>query len=108
MLRPGGQVVLSTFGRQTFRELEGIVSPSATYFGREELLTLIPDSLKPEISDGPSMTVEFESPSALLRHMSLTGVNTSSSGSIVAARTILKKCIMTLTYHPVYAILTKK
>lgn len=108
VLRPGGQMVLSTFGRQTFRELEGIVSPSATYFGREELLTLMPDSLNPEIADGPSMTVEFESPSALLRHMSLTGVNTSSSGSIVAARTILKKGITTLTYHPVYAILTKK
>ncbi len=108
VLRQGGQVVLSTFGRQTFRELEGIVRPSATYFGPEELLTLMPDSMKPEITDGPSITVEFESPSALLRHMSLTGVNTSSSGSIVAARTILKEGITTLTYHPVYVILTKQ
>ena len=110
VLRPGGQVVISTFGRSTFHELSGIITPAATYLDADGLARLTPDAMELTMSDdGRTATVDFESASDLLRHMSRTGVNTSSasSGNIAAARSIVRQRITRLTYHPVYAIFTK-
>ena len=111
VLRPGGRVVISTFGRSTFSELSGIVTPAATYLDVDGLASLAPGSMELTASaDGSPTTVGFASASDLLRHMSRTGVNTSSpsAGNIAAARSIVRQRITRLTYHPVYAIFTKK
>ena len=96
VLRPGGQVVISTFGRSTFHELSGIITPAATYLDADGLARLTPDAMELTMSDdGRTATVDFESASDLLRHMSRTGVNTSSasSGNIAAARSIVRQRI---------------
>ncbi len=102
VLKPGGTALISTFGPETMRELEGI-SPRLPYLYPSEL---------PGVVDTEIITLSFDSPTDIMRHMRLTGVNALSTGpshALRAARLWPRNPDgrYSLTYQPIYIKITK-
>lgn len=105
-LTGNGELIISTFGKENFREIEFITGVSLNYYSLKELEALFPGSkIYPEIH-----VMAFNSPKDVLKHLQLTGVNAIESKSWTkkdltrfenAYRNI---CPIrpTLTYNPVY------
>ena len=106
MLNPNGELVLSTFGNENFREIYHITGATLEYFSINELQNLFPQAkIYPEIH-----IMAFESPKDVLKHLQSTGVNALEQTSWT------KKDLSdfengynnicsrrpTLTYNPVY------
>lgn len=102
VLRPGGVALLSTFGPETMRELEGL-APRLPYLHPSEL---------PEVVDTELITLTFDTPADALRYMHRTGVNGISSTPADALRAVRRWPLtpdgkVSLTFQPIYIKITK-
>jgi len=81
-LRPGGWLALSGFGHAHFHELVALGSDAAApnYMDHHDWPQVLPDGLHlTELRQAP-ITLRFDSPRAVLRHLRETGVNGQSRG----------------------------
>lgn len=110
VLRPGGVALLSTFGEHNYRELAPYLASEPHYTSLVTLRQLLPESLMEIESKELAQTVSFPSPTDMLRHLRLTGVNASagSADSSRRAMSIVRAGISTLTYNPVAILLLRK
>ena len=111
VLRPGGMVVMSTFGPDNYKELSHIIRPGVNYTSADELKALVPDGIEILALESESIVLGFESARELVEHMRLTGV--TGSGMTGSARTagalgVMRENIRSLTYNPVYMLLLKR
>lgn len=104
-LNPNGELILSTFGKENFREIYHVMGTGLNYYSIDELKQMLPNSIiEPEIH-----IMAFDNPKDVLKHLQLTGVNAIESTSWT--KNDLKKfengykniCNKpTLTYNPIY------
>lgn len=113
-LRPGGVLVASTFGSQTFRELAQAGMPTLPYMSIDSMRAIIPDGFEIlDIHEG-IITKMFDSPMDVLKHMKATGVNAlRRNAPHTLTRALITQYPMSndnrasLTYNPIYLILKK-
>ncbi len=101
-----GELIISTFGRENFREIGMITGTALDYYSPKELETMFPQSeVIPEIH-----IMAFDTPKDVLKHLQLTGVNAIENKSWTkkdltkfenAYRNICPNR-PTLTYNPIY------
>lgn len=111
-LRPGGMIVISTFGPETFHELtESGVIP-LPYMSTGDYKKSAPETLEIlELHDGLTAKL-FNEPIDVVRHLRSTGVNARPTE--VSLPKILKlyprdpQGRVSLTYNPLYIIMRKK
>lgn len=105
-LSENGTFLISTFGRENFREIGLITGKSLDYYSPKELETMFPQSeIIPEIH-----IMAFDTPKDVLKHLQLTGVNAIESTNwtkkdlINFENTYRSLCPNrpTLTYNPIY------
>lgn len=113
-LKPGGLVVISTFGELTFRELAQAGAAPLPYVTETSLRALIPDTFDIlELHQG-IITRAFDTPADVMRHIQATGVNAlRRSRPTAELRRLLADYPLShgqamLTYNPVYLILRRK
>lgn len=105
-LNPEGELVISTFGNENFREIYHIIGKGLKYYSVSELNHLFPNCIiEPEIH-----VMAFNTPKDVLKHLQLTGVNAIENISWTK-KDLLKfengyknLCSKrpTLTYNPIY------
>ncbi len=105
-LNPQGELILSTFGNENFREIFHILGTTLDYYSLSELYEMFPNSIiEPEIH-----IMAFDSPKDVLKHLQLTGVN-AIENKAWTKKDLLKfengyknLCVKrpTLTYNPIY------
>lgn len=112
VLRPGGLLVLSTFGPRTFSQLTEAGVVPLPYLSIEQWRASVPESMELLELHDALITKAFAAPIDVIRHLRATGVNARPS------RVSLPELLRTyplapdgramLTYQPVYLILRKK
>lgn len=113
VLRPGGLVVLSTFGSATLRELSHLTGRSLRLPDIPDLRRLLPEGLGVAACDSGFITLTFPSVMAMLRHLKHTGVNALAPASGADVRRVARSYptapdgSCSLSYQPVYMILEK-
>lgn len=106
-----GELLISTFGKENFKEIYQTTKIALDYYSDSELQEFFPNS---QISSEKHV-LEFDSPKDVLKHLKLTGVNAIQSknwtktdlanfetqyNNICGAKTLL-------TYNPVYIKISK-
>lgn len=109
-LKPGGELIFSTFGREHFREIFYIMGTTLEYYSEEDLKLLI-RSQDNDILTGSEIYIKsFDKPKDVLQHLKLTGVN-SLERKIWTKKDLetfenayfnLCGARPTLTYNPIY------
>ncbi|MDE7452693.1 MAG: DUF452 family protein [Paramuribaculum sp.] len=109
VLVPGGILAVAVYADTTFNEIPELKSPSKV-FSTESLKSIIPHGFEVDVCDAGEYVQEFESSIDVLRHFRLTGVApvSPSDDSPVLARKILRSNITSLSYNPLFLLLTKK
>lgn len=109
-LRPGGLIVISTFGPDNFHELNPYIGsplPPLHYLSLRAWQQSLPTDIEIIELTEEHHTLTFPTPTDLLRHIRLTGVTTSQTSDTHTALTIARSALTTLTYHPIYLLLRK-
>ena len=108
-------MVLSTFGPETFRTLHSLTGITPAYPDTDGLRRLIPRQMETLCLSDETVTLPFDSPADMMRHIRATGVNAlASTGTVAASRRILSDYprrpdgTVALTYQPIYIILQKQ
>ncbi len=105
-LTENGELIVSTFGRENFREIGLITGTALDYYSPQELEKMFPQSeILPEIH-----IMAFNSPKDVLKHLQLTGVNAIENKSWTKkdlskfenAYNNICPNRPTLTYNPIY------
>lgn len=105
-LNKDGELVLSTFGNENFKEISFITGKTLDYYSIKELENMFPESIiTPEIH-----IMAFETPKDVLKHLQLTGVNAIENKSWTKKdlskfeNSYRNLCVKrpTLTYNPIY------
>ncbi len=117
-LNENGILAFSTFGPDNFNETRSISEGGLDYLSVEEMTTMVGECFEPETIEQEYITLYFENPQEVLRHLKLTGVN--ATGCRGWTRNDLN-CFcdayenrykgekgVSLTYHPIYVIARKK
>ena len=107
MLAKNGELILSTFGTENFREIFYIIGTSLKYYSENELREMFPDF---EIYPPEIHIMSFPSPKDVLKHLQLTGVNSVEDRAWTKKdlksfeNTYSSLCVKipTLTYNPIY------
>ncbi len=114
VLKPGGVAAFATFGDKTFREINNVLGNDPLYPGASTWVNIAQEAGWKRIEmTSNCMTMTFDTPMDLLRHIQLTGVNALRSGgdSVRDARKILNMSsdggVFPLTYEPVYLLLQR-
>ncbi len=114
-LRPGGAMVISTFGTENMKEIKEHVKISLNYKSLNWLDNEIKRNFDIVLINEESEIMLFDSPLQVLKHIQSTGVN--SIGSKSASSGTLRRLIRNyqpvngkfqLTYNPIYIIATNK
>ena len=116
VLKPGGVLAFSTFGPQTMRQVHTSTVTVSRFPDLDAIRRMIPGGLTIEDSSVETMTLEFDSPLDVLRHIRTTGVNSLEEGprSATLARRLLRDYPLSpsgkapLTYQPMLFIIRKK
>lgn len=108
VLRPGGIVVMSTFGPDNYMEISGFAGGCLNYTSGEMLRRIMPAGLEIEYMADEKIVMEFDSPRELAMHMRSTGVTGSGladGARLAGIRGLIRENIREITYNPVYAVL---
>lgn len=111
-LRPGGLLVLSTFGPETFSQLTRAGVVPLPYLSVDQWRASVPDSMEILELHDSVMTRMFATPVDVIRHLRATGVN-ARRASVPLTRIMRDYPLAAdgrapLTYQPIYMILRKK
>ena len=109
-LRPNGYLIFSTFGKENFREINLTLGKTLEYYDKddwENILSGFKHKIKEEI-----ITLPFDKPISVLKHIKYTGVNSiesmawTKSDMFKFENSYKKYCqsTPTLTYNPLYII----
>lgn len=114
-LRPGGKMVVSTFGPETFRTLHSLTGITPSYLDVNDLRRIVPRQTDIIAITDETVSITFDSAADMMRHIRATGVNAlASTGTVAASRRILNDYprqedgSVSLTYQPIYIILQKR
>lgn len=111
-LRPGGLMVLSTFGPLTFSQLAAAGASPLPYPAEEWLRRMVPPGMELLELHSGVITKIFPAPIDVLRHLRATGVNGRRSAitaqQLMAAYPLEPDGRAALTYQPVYLLLKKQ
>jgi malonyl-CoA O-methyltransferase/biotin synthesis protein BioG len=115
VLVPGGWLVISTFAHGNLPEVESVVGPTLTLPTLRGWLSMIPPTMTVLSSSEDGVTLRFDNPREVLKHLKNTGVTgvTSMTSPVVAARRLLNEYPVNLdgscplTYRPVYIVAQK-
>lgn len=114
VVKPGGVIILSAFGKNHFKELNPHIHSPLPYPSIEEIKQWVPHDMDIKVLQDEEITLNFKNIKDLLEHLRLTGVNSiGSSSKISDTRNILNNLQespfgdFVLTYHPIYIILQK-
>lgn len=112
VLVPGGHLVISTFGEHNMRELSQVTNLPLRYLTLSELVGLLPADMRLLASRQEEITMRFDTPKEVMRHLRATGVNGMRGAGIPLSRIISgyprnTNGSVTLTYHPLYLIAEK-
>lgn len=111
-VKSNGLIVLSTFGSETFREMSVAGVIPLPYLNERSLLRIIPVEFDVLVLQSELITMEFDSPLEVLKHLKATGVNARSCK--YGVRELIRRYPQRpdgkfeLTYQPVYLILRRK
>lgn len=118
ILSPNGLLAISTFGRNNLSEIKQLSGKGLSYLSRSELKQIISPLFQILEIKEDIQTLYFSSPKDVLVHLKRTGVNGINPDKWT--RTDLKHFIdrykelfcsgneVSLTYHPIYIIASKK
>ncbi len=102
-LRAGGTIALSTFGPDNFTELQPLLPDAPRYISAEGWRKITDKLLSHCTITEEQITLHFDSPLELLRHIHNTGVNATNT-TPMRAKSIINAGITSLTYHPIYIV----
>ena len=114
-LKPGGALVLSTFGPDNMKEIKEHIKISLNYKDAKWFYNEINRNFDIVLIKEETETMFFDTPLEVLRHIKSTGVNSIGSKKISSGK--LKHLLESyqpkgdkfpLTYHPIYIIATNK
>lgn len=116
-LNKKGVLLISSFGKNNFKEILTVTQKSIVYPSFEELTTLLPSNYFIQTFE-EEITEYFPSPIDVLKHLKKTGVNAIEK-SVWTKKTMeefsnhYKRLFsigenVSLTYHPVYLIIQKQ
>ncbi len=75
LLKPGGVLAFSTFGRDNMQEIRALESVGLHYHSLEEMRSMAGDAYDAVSMEEDLHQLDFAGPEAVLRHISRTGVN---------------------------------
>lgn len=113
-----GCFFFSSFGNDNLREIRSLTSKGLDYISHNNLKSLLNQHFEILHSSEETVTLTFQSPVEILRHLKLTGV-TGPFSSIWTKATLAQFCqqytsdfcrngVFPLTYHPLYFGLRKR
>ncbi|MDR1415152.1 MAG: malonyl-ACP O-methyltransferase BioC [Odoribacteraceae bacterium] len=113
VLKPGGLMLFSTFGKYNLREIRLTTGGGLDYRAQDEIIDLLAPWFKVAEIREEFRLVEFPDPLAILQHLKRTGANVSGDRSIWTRRRVADFIAeynnrfaldgkVTLTYHPLY------
>ena len=111
-LSSGGHLVISTFGERNMQELTQVTNLPLRYLTLNELVGLLPANMRLLAAVQEDITLRFDSPKEVMRHLRATGVN-GMRGTDTPLSRILSGYprnhdgSVNLTYHPLYLIAEK-
>lgn len=109
VVRPGGLIAIATYGPDNLNELAPFAPSPAHYLSADTWRKALQNEHAEVNVSEDRHTIAFDSPQQLMRHLRLTGVNTSvSTHSLSAARSILSSSVSSITYHPIYITIRMK
>ena len=124
-LKPGGVLAFSSFGPENIKELAILTGRQLPYYTRHSLCQLVSNEMRVVFDTEDIITLEFQSPLDVLRHLKATGVNSltefnPNAASFISSKTALEKFSVSyrsthttsqgkvsLTYHPLIIIAQK-
>lgn len=116
VLAPGGVALLSTFAPSNFKEIRGVADISLQYQDKPEWEYIAHlDNWSNVTFVKEDISVDFDSPIAMLKHLRDTGVNSLTAGgeAVKLAKSLVERLPKTpdgrypLTYSPLYIVLEK-
>lgn len=117
-LSQDGYLAFSTFGGRNMEEVSTVTGQSLPYLSREELELMLSSGYRLVWSEEELITLDFDTPLDVLRHLKQTGVTGVQSrswtkGDLAAfcesySRKFNREGKVFLTYHPIYIIVKKK
>ncbi len=109
VLRPGGELVISTFGPETMREVLEATGNRSRFPSADTIRRMIPPGLTLAALECETTVLEFDTPLDVLRHIRATGVNSLDAGADrSAAMRVMRRYPLNqkgkapLTYQGVY------
>ena len=109
VLRPGGELVISTFGPETMREVLEATGSRSRFPSADTIRRMIPPGLTLAALECETTVLEFDTPLDVLRHIRATGVNSLDAGAErSAAMRVMRRYPLNqkgkapLTYQGVY------
>ncbi|MBZ7941886.1 malonyl-ACP O-methyltransferase BioC [Campylobacter molothri] len=109
MLDTKGILLLSTFGKKNLEQITKSTGFSLKYLSLFEIKKILQEYFFEILIEEDFITLEFESPLEVFRHLKLSGVN--SLGHYTLTKTFLKdyekKFQNKLTYHPIFIYVKK-
>ncbi|MBZ7958071.1 malonyl-ACP O-methyltransferase BioC [Campylobacter molothri] len=109
MLDTKGILLLSTFGEKNLEQITKSTGFSLKYLSLFEIKKILQEHFFEILIEEDFITLEFESPLEVFRHLKLSGVN--SLGHHTLTKTFLKdyekKFQNKLTYHPIFIYVKK-
>ena len=117
-LLSGGVLLFNTFGKNNLREIKSLTGKGLDYPSVEEVGSWIPTGFEIRELSEEEITLRFDNPLGVLRHLKSTGV--TATGSEGWTRTRLQQFSeayvqqysgdgsVSLTFHPVYVLAVKK
>lgn len=106
VIKPGGLIVMATYGPDTYNELYAVGYPSiATLCQWVETAGFVLLEAEEQRS-----VMDFDTPRQLLGHIRLTGVNARSASpeTVGQARSILRSGLTRLTYHTILLVARRR
>lgn len=115
ILRPDGRLIISTFVDGNLEEIRKYTGRSLPLMTERQWLQSVPENMAVEVSETEEIRLEFGSPSDVFRHLKATGVNSLGRGGerkslrrIMDSMEAAGNGVHTVTYRPIYLILSKK
>lgn len=114
VLRPGGQMFLSTFVTGNLRQIAALTGASLPMMSAEQWYAMCEKYFEVRSLKAYERDIDFATPLDALRHLKLTGVNSLGNASGTGTRELLRRFPMMLdgryhlTYCPIIIILRKR